>query len=145
MTKIIGDLKVCIDEANMFYDIARDCYNMDIEDYMKKGFYPFVVNVSFACELYMKAFMIIHSVNNEFESGHELGNLFNLLDNDLKEKVKESFEKKYGTGSFNQFLNDNNNAFIDWRYALEHSVKTNINQFFSFATILKEFVDKNIA
>ena len=146
MPKLTGDFNVCMEEANMFYNIAKYCNDMDLEDYMTKGFYTFVVNVSFACELYIKAIMMKNSQNiDEFERGHELEKLFNLLDDNCKEKVKDRFEKEYGNGIFNQFLSDNNNAFIDWRYALEHSVRTNINHFFSFATILKEFVEENMS
>lgn len=141
MKKEIGDLKICIDEANMFYVIAKEQYDNDIEKLINR-MYPIVVNVSFACELYFKAIMMYRSKNkDEFNRGHELEKLFFALDYDDREYIKEKFKEKFENKCFCQFIKDNNKAFENWRYAFQNAVDTNITELFGLVSILKEYVE----
>ena len=57
---MVGDYQVCIDEATAFLNVAKLCTD-DISGFLLGKMYPFVVNVSFSCELFIKAIMIKQS------------------------------------------------------------------------------------
>ena len=94
-------------------------------DINNKNFYDrnaifnlFVVNLTFACELYLKSIMMSISENNKFMKTHDLNILFENLGNDkIKDVLQKSFEEK--GKKLSDFLEQHKNHFIDFRYAFE--------------------------
>lgn len=82
--------------------------------------FPFIVNASFACELYLKA---IHYFNGtkfpkSGTDGHNLEKLFDLLPIADKQHLVNSFQMEYGD-TFDLELSAAALAFLDWRYWFE--------------------------
>ncbi|MBQ6419948.1 MAG: hypothetical protein IJK02_02630 [Clostridia bacterium] len=140
---IVGDFNVCKNAANQFFHVAKWCSdNRDPINFIMNTFYPYAVNVAFACELYLKAIMIYRSSQNEFSKGHNLKELFDNLPFFDANQLSQIFAQKYSSKTLEMFLDENKNTFIDWRYALEHEVKAEISAFDVFVSILKEYVEK---
>ena len=137
----IGDLSVCKDAANLFYMIAQKCMGKSIADYFMTGFYPYAVNLAFACELYMKAIMIYRSSKKEFCKGHDLYELFFCLDIVDKQYIKREFDTKNPSKNLDEFLTEDGKTFVDWRYALEKPVAMNLTGFQTLSEILKNYVE----
>ena len=141
MDTAIGDLNVCKDAANQFYKTAQKCEGDNLNEYFMIGFYPYVVNIAFACELYMKAIMIYRSPQREFYKGHDLCSLFSRLETADKQYIEEKFNEKNPAKNLTAFLTENGNSFVEWRYALEQPVKVNLTGFQKLSKILKDYVD----
>lgn len=133
----VGDYKVCIDEATAFLDIAKLCSN-DIGELLSEKMYPFAVNASFSCELFIKAIMIKRSPTNEFQCEHKLDKLFETLDEKDRQAIEAFYSAKCNSPLYN-LLAESSNAFIKWRYALEEGVSINASAIIAFAEALQEY------
>ena len=138
--KATGDFDVCLESADQFYVVATWCQDRDAVDFLTNTMYPYAVNISFACELYLKAIMIKRSSLSEFYKGHDLMALFNSLDASDQTALEANFNTRYQAKSLQEFLNKNKEVFIDWRYALENKVSVNITGFNAFAESLREYI-----
>lgn len=133
-----GDFKICLEEANEFLEVAEWCNNST----RISSIYSSVVNASFSCELYIKALMIYKSSNNEFSIGHNIENLFNLLEVSDKTAIENLYLKKTNK-SLSKLLIEIDDAFVKWRYAFENGVSINITECLLFAETLKKYVMDN--
>ena len=115
-----GNYQRAIQEADEFFNVAND-----IDGRRSTGFYgleylvPYVVNLSFACEVYLKA-IFIHS-NLDYKRIHKLDELFYGLKDNVQTAIKSEFEeylKPYGR-NLDEFLTNYNNIFQDFRYSFE--------------------------
>lgn len=79
---------------------------------------PCVVNLSFSCELYMKAM-----VNDAKVHEHSLKKLFSKLDENQQHAVQIEYDKIHCNLDFIECLDIHDNAFVDWRYIGEHCDK----------------------
>ncbi len=138
--KAVGDFDVCLESANQFYTVAKWCYDRNATDFLTNTMYPYAVNISFACELYMKAIMIKRSSLSEFYTGHDLLALFNSLDANDQMSLDSNFSARYSSKTLIDFLDENRAVFIDWRYALEKQVSVDISGFNAFAESMREFI-----
>lgn len=112
------------------YTTARQFKNAINEEeilVMKKGvftnkIYPYIVNVSFACEIYLKIIILLN--------GENYGKIHNLKDLYVMSKVCSEFETyvientknldiKYDKEKLDNDLNLISNAFVEWRYIFE--------------------------
>lgn len=132
-----GDYKVCIDEATAFLDVAKSCAH-DIGELLSGKLYPFAVNASFSCELFIKAIMIKRSPTNEIQYEHNLKKLFKLLDEGDKQAIEASYSAKCNK-PLDNLLTESGNAFVEWRYALEKGVSINADAIIAFADALQEY------
>ena len=89
--------QVMLDQANCFYICAKLC-----ESKMKKfegrfDIYatPMIVNLSFACEVYIKT--LLDYWGEREKRGHKLNELIDLLPYEMKKQIFEAVEEKYGT------------------------------------------------
>lgn len=139
--KSIGSFDVCKDAADQFFAVANKCFGKDPMEYLANGFYPYAVNIAFACELYVKAIMIFRSQNDEFFRGHDLKDLFSYLDTSDFNNIEKQFESQLSKKSFSSFLVENGKTFVDWRYALEAQVSIDLSGFNVLANILKDYVN----
>lgn len=76
---------------------------------------PMMVNIAFACELFLKAIYIWDNACEESVRVHELKDLFELLDEPLQKRIIEETEIK----NWDKFIKDSSTAFKDWRYVYE--------------------------
>lgn len=136
MKKSVGDYKICIEEATAFLNVAKRC-NCGCE-FLLGGMYPFAVNASFSCELFIKAVMLKKSPNDECSQGHDLKVLFNTLEMNDRTAI-ESIYKGKCLKPFSELLDESRTAFEDWRYAYEKEVYINIDGIIAFAEALQEF------
>ncbi|HET6329887.1 MAG TPA: hypothetical protein VFF76_03785 [Holophagaceae bacterium] len=87
-----------------------------------RGAAPFVVNSTFATEIYLKTLSILHGVEIR---GHELTKLFHSLPESIRKRIHADYLKyaaanKISTPvSLEELLLANNDAFIKWRYSYE--------------------------
>lgn len=140
--KAVGEYDICLESANQFYSVATWCYDRNAFDFLTNTMYPYAVNISFACELYMKAIMIKRSSLSDFYIGHDLLALFNSLDANDQAALDSDFSAHYTSKPLKDFLDENKTVFIDWRYALEKQVSVNISGFNAFAESLREFIKR---
>ena len=137
MVNMDVDYRVCLDEAIAFLDVAKACID-DTDSFLTGKMYPFVVNVSFSCELFIKAIMIKRSPTHSFSHGHDLEQLFNALDNEDKAAVYLKYNTKCNK-PLDELLNESGKAFENWRYAFERSVSICVTGIMAFAEALHEF------
>lgn len=132
-----GNYNLAFSEAEVFYETACMCDAEHLKLDMNSSFlFPFVVNITFACELYLKSIMMSISEDNEFVKSHDLLILFNNLGDDkIKDVLQKSFEE-HGKDLL-IFLEHHKNHFIDFRYAFEDNDK----QLSVFATDLGIFAN----
>lgn len=121
--KIKGNYNLAFSEAEAFYETACMCDAEHLKLDMNSRFlFPFVVNLTFACELYLKSIMMSISEDNEFVKTHDLLILFNNLGDDkIKDMLQKSFEEQ--GEDLLIFLVHHKNHFIDFRYAFEENDK----------------------
>lgn len=140
---VSGDFKICITEARGFLDTAEWCLPKAITSTRMK--YPFVVNISFACELFLKAIMIRESDDGTFAFGHDLEKLFQKLNPDTQAKIKEAYETQAKDSlhetKLEQFLENSKHNFENWRYAFaKDGLSTNGSSLLYFSHCLSQYV-----
>ena len=131
-----GNYGICKESADQFLYVSRWC--MENGRYLTDTFYPFAVNVAFACELYLKAIMTYRSPNDEFIAGHDLFELYTGLSPNDATAIESLFSNKYKKTDIKTFLQQNRETFPDWRYAMEKGVIIDINGFEAFSQALIE-------
>ena len=140
-----GNFDVCLKEAQGCLETAQWC----VRDFIlmpEKMKYPFIINISFACELFIKAIMIGGSKSGTFERGHNIKDLFGKLRLDTQKKIQKSYEEKAAGVSFNEsldrFLSICQNDFSNWRYAFERNeLEANGSDYLNFAYCLKKYIE----
>lgn len=104
-------------EAKSFYELA-ECGRKNIpEKKYVESYIPYIVNMSFATELYLKLILINNgkTIDEVKVLNHNLYNLYNELDEEQKNKIYEMFKRPI-TYSIPNELNKISTAFPDWRY-----------------------------
>lgn len=137
MKKLVGDYQVAINEATAFLDIAKSCTD-DVGEFLLGKMYPFAVNASLSCELFIKAIMIKNSPISEFERGHDLKKLYSALESNERSAIESLYNKKC-IKPLCELLDESGNAFIEWRYALEKGVSICVDGIIAFAEALQEY------
>ena len=111
--------------ADDFYDAYLRCCEgknpIQIDNVIKYSAcnVPAIVNGAFALELYFKSMLLSET------RGHELKALFDVLSEDIKSDIKEStilqLELLAWKKSFEEYLEDIDKIFEEWRYIHEKS------------------------
>ena len=80
---------------------------------------------------------LLHNNNIEYGDNHKLDELFELL----PEYLKKDIDMKFGQvmqRSVREFLKDQRNTFVNWRYAFEkNNLVLDFSGFIKFASILR--------
>lgn len=79
---------------------------------------PCIVNLSFACELYLK-YLIMTQNGEKQVTGHKLQDLFNTLTEDMQKEIESDYNKNKSILSFTDCIQIHNDAFVDIRYLYE--------------------------
>lgn len=116
--------------------------------------YPFIVNKSFACEVYLKLILVELDFNFKTLKHYELHSILKLYENtdDIFKRVfVKTFNNKYGEQANKEFLEKEitniSDVFSKWRYIYEKINQENIvNSGFlnSFCDFLDRYVQKLI-
>ena len=117
--------------ANKYFSAARLLLDKSFE-YM-----PVVLtNISFSCELYLKA--LLYGYNTDFGNMHGLKDLFEKLPNDIQNYVANNVAIDNREREFSLCLAEQNSAFVTYRYMNEAKAITAHPVFlFAFAHILQ--------
>lgn len=78
----------------------------------------FATNLSFACELYLKA--ILMNEKQKIIIGHRLLELYGQLKNDTKKDLEIEFNKNKGLRNLMEVIGICNDTFVDSRYLYEN-------------------------
>ena len=143
--KHTGNAELCIHMANEFYKVSQSLKGGPLELVHGK-IYPCAVNISLACELYMKALSMSYDSNKEYIGVHNLKVLYDDLPEEIRKRIKLFFENRPVSGdSIEVFLDQNKNVFVDWRYTFEEGkggCTYNYTGFQYFAIALRNEVEK---
>mgnify|MGYP000631005449 CR=1 FL=1 len=97
---------------------------------------PIVVNISFACELFMKTLLKIS--DDKLIGGHDLSKLFCSL----PEKIQNDIIGSDDCDRFALYLKQNSCLFEEWRYIYENQPRSiNLDFLFSFAEKMSCSID----
>ena len=118
-----GDYTLCVQLADEFYSVAQ-CVAPDPFDMYEWTAYPYAVNISFACELYLKALSIRSGENHEFKGTHDLYHLFHSLSVSVQNTIKSNYEDSRYRDNLEQFLIIDREVFVDWRYPFVEGQKS---------------------
>lgn len=95
-----------------------------------------LANVAFSCELFLKA--ILYGFGTDFTKTHGLKDLFEKLPQSEQTYIATHIAVKGGEKEFFQCLNEQNEAFKEYRYMCEaKTIVGNPIFLFAFADILK--------
>lgn len=119
--------------------VAKSIYESDIDDWRS----PFVVNATFAIELYFKSMLATQklvtgpkisdtqtkmvyekSTTNFCGQGHDLENLFKQIPDKQKQFLLRIFKQHPNNLDFPKFLKDHKKHFVNWRYCFEGKAET---------------------
>ena len=146
------DVQLCLDMADAFFRIGTYANSLDIEAqssailFRCDAFYTFpaVMNLAFACELYLKAICIKNGVS--FDKSHALDRLFSDLPDAIRKQLSDNFEAKVKYKvSFKETIENHSNAFIRWRYAYEdknRDVEAYPDNLLLATEILREYIQR---
>ena len=84
-------------------------------------FVPSVVNLAFACELYLKFLLIKSGLQNI--TTHNLSHLFSALPIEIQNRIRNTPEFR-GDTDFMVKLEEDKNVFKEWRYLFEGNNKS---------------------
>ena len=119
------------DLANIYFSAARVLLDKSIE-YM-----PVVLtNISFACELYLKA--LLYGYNTDLSNIHGLKDLFEKLPEDIQSYIANNIAIENREYEFPLCLAEQNTAFVTYRYMNEAKrIAAHPIFLFAFAHILQ--------
>lgn len=127
-------------EARAFYELA-ECGRINIPEKKNvESFIPYIVNMTFATELYLKLLLIDNgkSISEVVKLGHKLSDLYEALNQAQKDTIYQAFKRPL-VFSIPDELKKINTAFVDWRYLVLNKANNyqRRNQFSPY--FIKEF------
>jgi len=105
-------------------------------------FVPSIVNLAFACELYIKS--LISQGENAPSKIHRWNDLFKKRP-DLADKIKNTPEFK-GDEELDAKIEDGGKVYVDWRYIFEHDRPKSVDIIFleNFARVLHNLAKDDV-
>lgn len=131
--------------AENFHRVAHDIIPDDwLDNETDDGhwFVPSVVNMAFACELYLKVLLMKKQAPL---TGHNLMELYTNLPDEMKNKIRDYPD--FRGNEFIQRLDENKNLFVEWRYYFEENAHASVDVIFleKLALALNEIVRMEMA
>lgn len=127
-------------EASAFYELA-ECGRTHIQEKaFVESFIPYIVNMSFCAELYLKLLLIENgkTINEARKYGHDLYKLYLALTENQKALIYQAFKKPM-IYSIEKELQEINNAFSDWRYLVLNKANNNRKKMQYHPFFIREF------
>lgn len=130
-----------------FHRVASEIFPDDWPDDDGDGhwFIPSIVNLAFACELYLK--FLLYKSGLPKQHTHSLKQLYLSLPKGIQERITNTPEFK-GDDDFLTKLEENDSVFSKWRYSFENKdISVELISLDNFALVLhrisKEELDKS--
>ena len=110
---------------------------------------PCAINVAFSCELFLK--VLISKSTGSFKGLHGIYDLFQALDQNKKSSIETAFNTRvnfskpqnFSYNCFTDFLKEESDNFIEWRYSYENTkLSFTITAWIELAEILQSEADK---
>ncbi len=104
-------------EATAFFELA-ECGRLNIPEKKNvESFIPYIVNMTFAAELYLKLLLIDNgrSVADVVKLSHRLSDLYKALHPEQQDTIYQSFKRPL-IYSIPDELESISTAFVEWRY-----------------------------
>lgn len=100
---------------------------------------PQIVNAAFACELLLKAVVIMEKKREERFHEHKLSELFNMM----KPETQVTIKSKANIFDWDGFMQESSNAFVEWRYLHEEDkvMLISISSLQQLSSSLKEYYE----
>jgi len=128
----------CLAAANDFFSFAHCVERPELEFLT-----PYIVNLSFCCELYLKAICMKTNPRANYTHEHCIDALLDSLPADVKSQIESAYSKRGIPLSLQDFLKQCNSPFVKWRYEFEKEGLTiNISALYAFASTLNEYCKK---
>lgn len=120
-----------------FYELASQYFEVAMFTAMNFRWMPVTLaNAAFSCELFLKA--LLYGFGIDFSKTHGLKDLFEKLPQNEQDYIAKNIEIENREKEFYLCLNEQNNAFIEYRYMCEAKAMTGNPVFLlAFAHILK--------
>ena len=127
-------------EALAFYELAECGRTRIPEKAFVESFVPYIVNMSFCAELYLKLLLIENgrTINEARKSGHNLYELYLNLTENQKAFIYQSFKRPIIYSVENE-LQAISNAFSDWRYLVLNKANNKHKKMQYHPFFIKEF------
>lgn len=113
--------------------------------------YPYVVDKSFACEVYLKLLILLDRDFNCKKIGHNIFKLYSKTNDTFKADFLKVFKCKYGEKADEIFLQNEirniSNVFVEWRYIYEKTdleKRVNIGFLNAFCNYLDRYAQRKI-
>lgn len=124
LSKKLEEADAMFQQAASFAKLALEIYHSKLNKIPPESSFaaPFVVNATFSIEVYIKS---LHSLSGSNKRGHLIENLYNALNEDVKNTSRTIANRLYSKYNFEssiqieKLLGEINNAFVNWRYLFE--------------------------
>ena len=118
--KAIGYNKfTCLNEADGYLIAGKTLkYYKNGVVFFRNFVSPCVVNLTLACELYLKC-LILTKGDGKIEHIHHLSDLFQKLPDTIKSEIETDYNKWESPLSFDDCISVHNDSFVDIRYLYE--------------------------
>lgn len=105
--------------------------------------FPVMMNITFACELYMKAISIWQAKSQEVAKTHLLCELFQTLPTNMQTELIAKCDPEH----WDEYMDDSSDAFRQWRYFYEkdHVMFGHIGWLYTLADELEQICTSNIS
>ena len=140
--------QLMLEQANSFYVCAKMCGNKmkKLEGSIDIYATPMIVNLSFACEVYIKT--LLDYLENGSKKSHKLNELLEALPDEKKSRILKEVEEKHGalSDAFGiQVIDTVADAFAKWRYSYEVSrVSCDIGYLFALTEAVRNMCCETI-
>ena len=130
-------------EAHAFLKLSKDALKNPTE--YVEGYIPYITNISFACELYLKLILLYngYTIDDLVKISHSLYDLYTALTQLQKDTIYNYFRKPL-VYKIDEEIKRMDTAFKDWRYLVmdKANSKCKANRFSdNFALELVEILD----
>lgn len=100
---------------------------------------PQIVTAAFACELLLKAIVIMEQKREEKFREHKLAELFEMM----RPETQVTIKRKANITDWDRFMQKSSNAFVEWRYLHEEDKVMFISSsdLYRFYSSLKEYYE----
>ena len=128
----------CLADANDFFSIAHCVKRPELEFLT-----PYIVNLGFCCELYLKAICMKTNPHAKYTREHCIDALLDSLPTDVKSQIESAYSNHGIPLSLQDFLKQCNCPFVQWRYEFEkEKITINISALDALACTLNEYCKK---
>ena len=122
--EITGDYEKCKLSANAFLDVAdmvnKHRWSIDTDGMDNKFSSPHATNISFACELFLKAILL--KQKGKHPNTHNLEKLFKRINGKTQNEIIDEYNSYQNNCiAFKEALKVHAKTFEDWRYIYEEN------------------------